>query len=201
MSTDPLAPTLLLDVMGTLVYEPFQIEIPAFFGMSLKELLHAKDPTAWSDFESGAIDEPTLERRFFQDRRRFDLEGLKGCMRAAFSYLDGIEELLRDLSAAGVEMHALSNYAPWYSLIEERLELSRYLAWSFVSCDTGVRKPDPEAFLGAARRLGRRPEACLLVDDRLENCAAARRVGLEALHFSDARSLRSSLALLGVLPG
>ena len=38
---------LLLDVMGTLVYEPFHTELPAFFGMTLEELYAAKHPTAW----------------------------------------------------------------------------------------------------------------------------------------------------------
>ena len=97
---------------------------------------------------------------------------------SAYRFLDGIEPLLGELSAAGVPMHALSNYPVWFEMIEARLGLSRYLRWSFVSCRTGVRKPDPEAFLGAARALGVAPSRCLFVDDREKNCAGARAVGI-----------------------
>ena len=50
-----------------------------------------------------------------------------------------------ELRDAGVAMHTLSNYAPWYRQIEQRLGLSRYLPWTFVSCETGSRKPEPQA--------------------------------------------------------
>ena len=91
-------------------------------------------------------------------------------------------------------MHALSNYPCWYRLIEERLQLSRYVAWSFVSCETGVRKPAPEAYLHASRTLNVAPERCLFVDDRERNCDAARAVGMDAIVFRSAEQLRQELA-------
>jgi putative hydrolase of the HAD superfamily len=84
-------------------------------------------------------------------------------------------------------------------MIEEALALSRYVPWSFVSCDTGVRKPDPRAFLGPARSLGRPPAELVLVDDRAANCEAARAAGLDAIHFTDASSLADALATRGLL--
>lgn len=192
-------PVLLLDVMGTLVYDPFYREVPRFFELSLDELIAAKTPHAWGEFERGHIDEAELARTFFRDGRPLDVEGLKRCMRDAFRYLDGIEPLLADLRAAGCELHALSNYAPWYALIEERLQLSRYLEWSFVSCDLGLRKPEPEIYLTAARRLERSPQELLFVDDREENCSAARALGLDALLFEDAAALRGALVARGLL--
>nr|GEX83433.1 flavin mononucleotide hydrolase 1, chloroplatic [Tanacetum cinerariifolium] len=42
--------------------------------MSMKELLDCKHPTAWIEFEKGLIDEIELERIFFKDGRKFDLE-------------------------------------------------------------------------------------------------------------------------------
>jgi hypothetical protein len=50
-------PVLLFDVMGTIVRDPFFEEIPAFFGLSMKELLVVKHPTAWMEFESGQVTE------------------------------------------------------------------------------------------------------------------------------------------------
>lgn len=195
----PRPSVLLLDVMGTLVHDPFYVEIPRFFGMSLRELLAVKHPHAWVEFELDAIDEPTLLARFFADGRPVDGEGLRAAVRRAYRFLPGIEPLLQALVARGVAMHALSNYPRWYELIEDRLELSRYLQWSFVSCHTGVRKPDPAAYRHAARTLGVEPSACLFVDDREDNCAAAREQGMDAVRFTDASSLHDALAERGLL--
>jgi HAD superfamily hydrolase (TIGR01509 family) len=194
-----LRPVLLFDVMGTLVYEPFFVEVPAFFGMSLEQLLVAKHPTAWAEFERGEIDEKTLAAIYFKDGRPFDYAELKSCMTKAYSWLDGMNELLVELREAEFSMHALSNYPVWYRWIEERLKLSRYLEWSFVSCHTGVRKPDPEAFLVAAQELAVDPRGCIFVDDRPENCHAARKVGMDAITFHDAKRLRSEFVARGLL--
>jgi HAD superfamily hydrolase (TIGR01509 family) len=190
---------LLLDVMGTLVHEPFVEDIPRWLGMSLEELIRVKHPTAWIDFERGLIDEHTYGATFYTDGRTLDLAALKGALVESYRYLDGIEPLLADLRAAGHAAYALSNYSPWWRLIEDKLRLSRYLEWRFVSCDTGHRKPEPEAYLGAARALGLPPEACLFVDDRGGNVRAAQALGMPAIRFTDAASLRAALQAHGVL--
>ncbi|MFH2006853.1 MAG: HAD family phosphatase [bacterium] len=192
-------PILLLDVMNTLVYDPFYVEVPAFFGLSLDELLHQKHPTAWLEFEIDSSDEAAFLPRFFSDGRDVDGEGLKAMMKRAYRWLDGMEDLLRDLRRAAVEMHALSNYPVWYRMIESRLQLSRFMSWRFVSCKTAVRKPDPEAYLGAAQALGVPLSRCLFVDDRAKNCEAAQAVGMASIVFTDAPTLRAELAARGCL--
>ena len=170
-----------------------------YFGMTLEQLFAVKDKQAWLAFERGELREQDMRARYFADGRALDLEGLRACMRAHYRLLPGVEELLAALRAAGVEMHALSNYPVWFEMIEARLGLSRYLNWSFVSCRTGVRKPDPEAFLGAARALGVAPARCLFVDDREKNCAGARAVGMPAHRFDGAEGLRAELRRRGLL--
>ncbi len=190
---------LLFDVMGTLVYDPFYREVPRFFGMGFDEMMAAKHPTSWIRYELGEIDEATFLASFFADGRDYDRGGLVEAMRASYCWLDGMQELLAELHGAGHAIHALSNYSDWYRRIEGKLELSRYLEWSFVSCDMGLRKPDPEAFRVPARRLGLPPERCLFVDDREVNCVAARETGMPALLFRDAEGLRGALRGVGVL--
>ena len=135
---------LLWDLMDTLVRDPFFTHMPAFFGLSLDELVAQKHPTAWRDFELGRIGEQELYARFFRDGRIIDGPGLKHHMREGYAWIDGMEALLVDLQARRVPMHALSNYPPWFALCDERLGLSRYLSLRFVSCRTGARKPAPE---------------------------------------------------------
>src|SRR5215471_11979392 len=141
--------------MDTLVRDPFFTHMAGFFGLTFEELLKRKHPTAWGKFELGKLEEAELYERFFADGTPIDGPAFKEHVRDAYAWIDGIESLLHDLKANQVEMHALSNYPPWYLLIEERLRLSRYIELSFFSCDTGVRKPAPEAYLGACEKLGR----------------------------------------------
>jgi len=95
-----------------------------------------------------------------------------------------MEQLLRVLRDTDVRMHTLSNYPEWYLWIEEKLGLSRYVSWSFVSCRTALRKPDPAAYRHAAQTLVCEPSECIFIDDRMTNCDAARALGMLAIHFT-----------------
>jgi HAD superfamily hydrolase (TIGR01509 family) len=191
---------ILWDLMDTLVSDPFFRHMPEFFGLSLEELIEQKHPTAWLEFERGEIDEAELAEKFFQDGRAFDLSAFKEHIATGYQWLDGMPELVRELHARGVPMHLLSNYPAWYTLCTDRLDLARYVAPSFISCETGVRKPDAEAYLGPCRALDVPPSACLFVDDREKNCAAARALGMPAFRFQkDVPALRRELQKHGLL--
>lgn len=190
---------LLLDVMGTLVHDPFFDVMPAFFGLSMAELLDAKHPSAWVEFELAERSEAELLADFFADGRPFDHEAFLARVTEAYVFLPGVEALLQELEEAGVPMYALSNYPVWYQRIEARLGLSRYLEWRFVSCETGVRKPDRAAYDMAVDSLGVPADSLLFVDDRRSNCEAAEAAGMHAHRFTDAAALRVALVDLGLL--
>ena len=191
-------PVLLFDVMDTLVYNPFRHEIPAFFDLTGETLLKLKDPTSWPSFELGAIDEAEYLRCYFLDRRAFHHQEFLQTVRKAYHWLDGMESLLADLHASGYEIHALSNYPIWFQTIDEELQLSRYLNWTFVSCLTGARKPSVEAFLLPPNRLQRSPEDFLFVDDSWENCEQAQNAGMHAIHFTGRDELVQQLRNYGL---
>eukprot|EP00897_Mesotaenium_endlicherianum_P007498 jgi/Mesen1/6777/ME000348S06052 len=191
-------PIILLDVMGTLVRDPFYEDMPKFFGLTFKELLQQKHPSAWIEFESGQLTEPELVAKFFADGRHFDYEGLKRSMADGYAFLEGVEELLQKLKGRGYAMHAFTNYPCWYNMIEEKLQLSRYLDWTFVSCHMGRRKPDVQTFVDAVEHLAVDPQDCIFVDDRLVNVKSAEGLGMGALLFSSARQLEADLTRLGV---
>jgi len=185
--------------MGTLVTEPFKEAMPRFLGLGFEEMLARKDPHSWIEFEHGRIDEDEYVRRFFKDGAEVDKEGLKAAMRGHYALLPGMEPILRSLWEQGVRQHALSNYSDWWRMIEAETQLSRFIGWEFVSCRTGIRKPDPEAYLCASRTLNEAPQACLFVDDRQVNVDAARAVGMQAiLRTEDVGALRRDLERLGL---
>lgn len=184
---------LFLDVMDTLVYDPFKLEMLQFFDASMEELLRDKSPDAWPRFERGEISEEEFAAEFFADGRTFDYPGLKDTLHRAYRMLPGIPELLDDLKQAGVEMHTLSNYPVWHQMIEEKLQLTRWLEWTFVSWQHGTRKPEPKAFERALELVNKSPDTCVFVDDRRSNCSAAESLGIHAIRFESADQLREAL--------
>ena len=193
-----MRPVVLWDVMGTLVHDPFFTEMPDFFGMTFDAMLQAKHPRAWVEFELGQRSEEDFLTSFFDDGRDFDRAGFVSTVRSSYRWLPGLEALLAELRDAGFSMHAFSNYPVWYQLIEERLSPSRFLDWSFVSCITGLRKPDPAAYAQVLDELGVPAERCVFIDDRASNCEASRQAGIRSVLFEGIDPLRASLREAGV---
>jgi HAD superfamily hydrolase (TIGR01509 family) len=180
--------------METLVVEPFFEVACAVTGLELPALWEQKNPDHWEEFEKALIDEQSYCEHFFRDGRGIDRLTLRSALFDAYRWVDGMQELLAELAAAGWQMHTFSNYPIWFEMIEEKLELSRYLKWTFVSHKTGLRKPDLRAYAYASETLGVAPQDCLFVDDRDENIEAARAVGMDAIRFINTEALRQELS-------
>jgi HAD superfamily hydrolase (TIGR01509 family) len=194
-----MTPIILWDVMGTLVHDPFFEEMPEFFGVSFDDLIRSLKPGPWVEFELGRRSESEFLDDFFADGRGFDHTAFVQRVHDAYRWLPGMEELLAELRDRGRPMHTFSNYPEWYQMIEQRLEVSRFAEWSFVSCLMEFRKPDPAAYAHVLRTLGVPAERCIFVDDRMSNCDAAREVGIHAIRFEGVEPLRDSLHDSGAL--
>jgi HAD superfamily hydrolase (TIGR01509 family) len=194
-----MRPIVLWDVMSTLVHDPFYVEMPEFFGLSFEALLQSLKPGPWVEFELGQRTEDSFLNDFFADGRDFDRAGFVHAVRSAYRWMPGLEDLVAELHGAGRSMHAFSNYPIWYQMIEERLALSRFIEWSFVSCKMRLRKPDPAAYAHVLGELGVDPGRCVFIDDRSSNCEAAREAGIHSIVFEGVDALRASLRDAGVL--
>jgi putative hydrolase of the HAD superfamily len=53
------------------------------------------------------------------------------------------------------------------------------------SSHVGMRKPEPDIYLLTCRQLAVEPTEAVFVDDNADNCAAARALGMETVHFGD----------------
>ena len=67
-----------------------------------------------------------------------------------------------------------------------------------ISAEVGLRKPDPRIFELTARRLGLPLSACLLIDDKARNTAAAQAAGMQVITFVSLEQLRRELASRGL---
>lgn len=112
----------------------------------------------------------------------------------------GSIELLDEVVRAGVRCYALTNMEK--ESFEHRLQRYEFFGWFdgyFVSSFEGVAKPDPRFFKQALERFGLAPEEALFTDDKPGNVAAAAQLGVQAIVFRDAATLRSELVDCGVL--
>jgi HAD superfamily hydrolase (TIGR01509 family) len=96
----------------------------------------------------------------------------------------GVAELIREASAAGLEQAIVttSGRVAVEALID-RLLSGLAEAFGFWVCGEDVRrkKPDPEAYLQALERLGRRPDQVICLEDSPAGLGAAAAAGLPCL--------------------
>lgn len=187
--------TLLLDMMGVLLVDPYVSALEAGARMPVADIAAVRDPQAWPRFERAEIDEAEFARAFFADGRPFDLDAFNDARRAGYAFVDGMERLVDDLT--GAEIHIASNYPVWIAELAERFGFAERFDGVHASCHLGVRKPHPAFFDRLLDRIGRRPGDCWFVDDRADNCAAAAAAGISAHVFRDAATCRRWLRAEG----
>lgn len=112
---------------------------------------------------------------------------------AGVALLPGARRLIEELHADGWRQ-AVGSSAPRENLelILRLTAIDSYLSAVVAMEDTRRGKPDPEVFLLAARRMGVRPERCLVLEDAPAGVQAARAAGMKCFavafvgHHSDA---------------
>jgi putative hydrolase of the HAD superfamily len=75
----------------------------------------------------------------------------------------------------------------------EKFDLRRNFAVFFSSCYVRSRKPEATIFRVALEVSQRPAEQCIFIDDRPLNLEVPRRLGMNAVHYQDAQSLRAQL--------
>jgi putative hydrolase of the HAD superfamily len=94
-------------------------------------------------------------------------------------------ELMRDLRRRGYRLAILTNNVrEWEEKWRTKLPIDEIFELVVDSAWVGMRKPEPEIYRLTLERLGAlEPEQCLFVDDNELNVEAARKLGMEAIHF------------------
>jgi epoxide hydrolase-like predicted phosphatase len=77
--------------------------------------------------------------------------------------------------------------------LADELGLADAIDVCVVSAEVGVAKPDPRIYTITLERLAVLPPEAVFVDDFIENVDAARRLGMQAIHFTDPLLARQQL--------
>lgn len=154
-------------------------------------------------WERGAMNMSTyLDVTVFHEPRSFSRDEFVAFMLDQSKLLPGgAMGVLKELCASGQYLvGSLNNEAR--ELNEYRFKafgLRDYFDVALTSCYIGLRKPDPAMYQRAIDIVGGPPERILFIDDRPENVAAAKAVGVHAIRFTGADALRFELSKLGAM--
>ncbi|WP_174285060.1 HAD family phosphatase [Sphingomonas bacterium] len=114
--------------------------------------------------------------------------------------IPGMVALVEELDAAGVPLFAITNFSgeffsPFRATQAVLFDRFRDIV---VSGDEKLVKPDAAIYRLALARFGIAAEEAVFIDDSVANVIGARDVGMTALHFVDAPTLRGQLRELGL---
>lgn len=114
--------------------------------------------------------------------------------------IEGTVAVLENLHSQGHYLCALSNWsAETFPIARTRHAFLKRFQTIVLSGEEKLIKPDPAIFHVLLRRIGRRAEECLFIDDAPANVQAARRLGFETMAFTSPEDLRLELIERGLL--
>jgi len=169
------------------------------FGLDEDDLQYRHEETVGA-FESGdlSLDE-YLDVTVFWTTRAFARDEFTRFMfELSVPFPDSIAIVRRLQSGRGIRMATLNNESR--ELNEYRIRrfgLCELFDVFFSSCWLGVRKPTRAIYERALGMTQTDPHRTLFVDDREQNLAPARALGMQTIHFRDATRLASELRGLG----
>lgn len=113
--------------------------------------------------------------------------------------IEGTVALMEELRAAGIPVHAITNFAAelWPITVEAYPFLGDFEV-TVVSGEVGFIKPDPRIFDVLTERTGMPAGSMVFIDDRADNVDAARQLGFQAVQFTSPEALAADFAALGL---
>ena len=108
--------------------------------------------------------------------------------------LDWPVPLMEDLRKRGYRTLFLSNMSEHVmGSNPEAYDFTEHMDGGIWSCRAKLIKPDPAIFIKLFEDYGLEPEECIFVDDRADNIAAAKKLGMKGIIFKDCRQLFADL--------
>ena len=124
-------------------------------------------------------------------RERWE-EMLGGALHDTVAVLDALRQ-------RGVRVLALTNWShDTFVIARQRYAFLQWFEDIVVSGTEGLIKPDPAIFRLLLQRSGIDPARAVYIDDTLRHVDAAKSLGMRALLFRDAASLRRELTAMGL---
>lgn len=113
-----------------------------------------------------------------------------------------MEKLVEELYGSGYDLYLLSNTSHRFRTFSQQIKSIRYMKGIWISCEHGLLKPEPAAYLDFFMTFSLDPAECFFIDDSPANIEAAKNLGMKGcVYYGDVSELRFFLREngLGVL--
>jgi len=197
--------TVLWDIGGVLLTNGWdhvqRDKVLAHFGLPRDpfEQIHAELNDAWEK-DKISIDE-YLHKTVFYELRPFTVDDFIEQMHAQSLIIENTALGILEQVAASSDLvvAVLSNESRALNAYRfEKFGLHQYFDCFFSSCYLGLRKPHPEIYCAALDILQRGPSDVVFIDDRTENIATAKSLGMHGIVHKTATQTAEELGLLGI---
>ena len=112
---------------------------------------------------------------------------------------DYADTWVKYLKNQGYRVYILSNYATdTLERTGDKLTFLKYVDGAVFSCQVKQIKPEPAIYKTLIERYNLDPQKSVFLDDRAENCEAARKQGIHAIQFESFKQAAAELEKLGV---
>lgn len=174
---------LLLDLMDTVMPDPFFTELPKLVG-PMQDFYQIKSEDAFLKFELGHYNEELYLKNFFKsDIDKSQIEHSAHDIRDVILRTPEIFSHVADFLAAAhehIDIYIASNYGEWIHHHLDNLQIENYLAGVFASYQMGVRKPDTLFFDKILAQLDLGPDQVVFIDDQKKNLDSATAYGIRS---------------------
>jgi len=113
--------------------------------------------------------------------------------------IPGMVDLVKNLKKQGYQTALLSNVRKSQAQIKRKLGFYELFHPTILSYEVGLRKPDPKAYHLLLAKLNLPPQAVIFVDNKPDNVAAAKLIGMDAILFVNSSQLIQALKERGIV--
>ena len=155
----------------------------------------------WNERDRGSKEEEWYIEQMIREAPEY-ADDIREIMRRSgetIEMMDYAETWIKYLKDKGYHVYILSNYST-YMLEKTQKELTfvKYVDGAVFSCQVKQIKPEPDIYQTLLNRYHLDPEKSVFLDDRAENCEAARKQGIHAIQFESFKQAAAELEKLGV---
>lgn len=153
----------------------------------------------YQDFECGLLEaEPFFDLLKSRLESPIEFADFAQAYVEIFTLNDEVVNIVRRLQSQ-VRLSVISNTdILHYEYILKTYPIMRLFEKPTTSFQAHSLKPEPEIYQQALRQVRLAAEDTLFIDDRLENIESAKALGMQGIHFVDAKSLRNELIKYGL---
>lgn len=175
------------------------------FGYSEEKFRKIADATfrnpVWNERDRGTLTEEEYVSQCVVAAPEYEAE-IREVMKHtpdSVAQMDYAQTWVKYLKDQGYHVYILSNYGHY--MLETNMPQMKFLQdvdAAVFSCEVGMIKPEAGIYQYLLDRYHLKPASSVFIDDREDNCEAARKLGIHAIRFENLKQAAAQLEKLGV---